>query len=117
MDAVAFVLGEKTRAMRGAQLRDLLHVPAAAEGDEAPQPRSPCRVTLVFVAPGGDETHFTRAVTAAGARRRHVSTHVHSLARVRALICSPSQARASTASTAALCRTTRTTRGCRGAAC
>ncbi len=85
MDAVAFVLGEKTKAMRGAQLRDLLHVPAehaGASGAAAAAPadalRKHCRVTLVFVDADGAETHFTRAVTAAGAR-----SALHALARAR----------------------------------
>lgn len=69
MDAVAFVLGEKTKALRGGQLRDLVHVPADGASEEALAEASrakACRVTLVFCGSDGEETHFTRCVTASG---------------------------------------------------
>ncbi len=73
MDAIAFVLGEKTKAMRGATLRELVHdggkaagaQDADADADAAGRPKK-CHVTLVYADADGNETHFTRAVTAAG---------------------------------------------------
>jgi structural maintenance of chromosome 1 len=65
MDAIAFVLGEKTKAMRGATLRELVH-DGGGGAEEGGRPKK-CHVTLVYVTAGGEETHFSRCVTAAGA--------------------------------------------------
>ena len=73
MDAVAFVLGEKTKALRGTTLRELVHAGPGASGAAAPGAGAPpapkpkkCSVTLVFALAEGGEVHFSRGVTPSG---------------------------------------------------
>jgi structural maintenance of chromosome 1 len=73
MDAVAFVLGEKTKSVRGNTLRELVH--DGGKGEEHRPKR--CHVTLVYLTSDG-ETHFTRAVTAAGTSEYRIDGAVSS---------------------------------------
>jgi chromosome segregation ATPase len=81
MDAVCFVLGLPARYMRGKQLKDLIHDPAAERdadaGDEVPaRPRRAYvkavysldddEVSLLGLPVGTQETEFTRVLTADG---------------------------------------------------
>eukprot|EP00793_Prasinoderma_coloniale_P000453 PRCOL_00005438-RA len=59
MDAISFVLGVTTRALRGSQLRDFVY-----SHEEEPAPRR-CAVTLVFRGADGGEIAFCRTVHAA----------------------------------------------------
>jgi structural maintenance of chromosome 1 len=78
MDAIAFVLGEKSKAIRGANLRELVYDGAQAQAARlAPGPGGPggggggggplkCHVTLVYRDADGTEVHFTRGIVGAG---------------------------------------------------
>lgn len=79
MDAVCFVLGLPARYMRGKQLKDLIHDPAAERDPDAPSPARPRRASVKAVyllddaevdrlglAPGTRELEFTRTVSADG---------------------------------------------------
>lgn len=84
MDAIAFVLGEKSKAIRGANLRELVYDGAQAQaarlapgGDKPAGPAGgplKCHVTLVYRDADGTEVHFTRAIVGAGGAASAVST-------------------------------------------
>jgi structural maintenance of chromosome 1 len=85
MDAVAFVLGEKSKAIRGATLRELVYdgqqagaarAPGAGPAPETGQQSGPvaCHVTLVFRHADGREVHFTRALVGGSGAAAAVSS-------------------------------------------
>ena len=72
MDAISFVLGVKTGALRGANLRELLYANAGS-ADPADAPRRG-GVALVFAPPEGGEVRFERAI-APGAGEAYASAY------------------------------------------
>lgn len=77
MDAVSFVLGVKTKQLRGTRLRDLVY---RVEG-EAPDTEKEAWVQLVFLQQAGTEGEereilFRRVITAAGSSEYSINGRV-----------------------------------------
>ncbi|CAH1783210.1 unnamed protein product [Owenia fusiformis] len=71
MDAISFVLGEKTNQLRCKRLSDLIH------GAPINQPAATtARVTAVYTEENGDETHFARIIHGSASEFRINGKHV-----------------------------------------